>query len=70
MKQINHYVAWNEYHGNKYARYQGFAESESEFCQMCKNAGYDISDVDEIECCHANVRNEIGIPLKKGVSEY
>lgn len=70
MEKVNHYVAWMEFHGDRSARYQGYAESEEEFKSMCKEHGYDLSIVDEIECVKKDARNEIGRPIEKKLSEY
>lgn len=72
MKKVNHYVAWlPEIKGSRSARYQGVAESEEEFVKMCEEQGYDIHDADlAIECVKENVRNEMGRPCEKKVSEY
>lgn len=72
MKKVNHYVAWlPEIKGSRSAMYQGIAESEEEFVSMCEEQGYDIHDSDlTIECVKENVRNEMGRPCEKKVSEY
>ena len=72
MRKANHYVAWlPERKGSRSARYQGIAESEEEFIAMCEEQGYDIHDSElSIELEHKNVRNEMGRPCAKNVSEY
>ena len=51
--------------------YQGVAETEEEFVTMCEEQGYDIHDPDlSIELNRENVRNEMGRPCEKKVSEY
>ena len=72
MKKVNQYVAWLPYiNGSRSAMYQGIAESEEEFIEMCESAGYDIHDSElTIEMTKENARNEMGRPCTKNVSEY
>lgn len=70
MAKVNHYVAWIEYKGDRTARYQGIAETQGEFEQMCNEKGYDLSQIDEIECTKINVVNELGRACAKCVSEW
>ena len=72
MRKVNQYVAWLPYkNGSRSAMYQGIAESEEEFISMCEEQGYDIHDSElTIEMEHENVRNEMGRPCAKSVSEY
>lgn len=68
--EINHYVAWMNYGIEQTARFQGFAESEKEFKQMCEKKGFDLSEAYEIECIRRNVRDLLGRHCKKSVSEW
>lgn len=68
--EINHYVAWMHFHGDRTARFQGFAESEEEFKRMCEEKNFDISEADEIEYVRRNVRGLLGRLCKKSVSEW
>ena len=72
MKKVNQYVAWLPYkNGSRSAMYQGVAETEEEFVTMCEEQGYDIHNPDlSIELNRENVRNEMGRPCEKKVSEY
>lgn len=67
---INHYVAWMHFHGDKTARYQGLAESEEEFRELCKKKGFDLSEADEIECVKTDCKDPLGVSCKKSVKEY
>lgn len=70
--KTNLYVAYlPEMEGCRTARYQGIAESMDEFITMCEEQGYEIHDEDlTIELEKENVRNEMGRPCKKTVSEW
>ena len=64
---INHYIAYSsEYNGCRYAVYQGFCESESEFIAMCNEKGFDINEL-EVEEGKRNIRDEMGRPFDKKV---
>lgn len=67
---INHYVAWIYFHGVKTARFQGLAESEEEFHEMCKEKGFDLSEADEVECIKTDCTDPLGNPCKMSVKEY
>ena len=70
MRKVNQYVAWLEFKGSRSAVYQGVAESEAEFISMCEENGYDIHDEGLIiEMTHENVKDEMGRPIRKGVSK-
>lgn len=70
MRQVNLYVAsLPEVGGCTTARYQGIAESREEFITMCQQAGYDLDGLDIVEE-KRNVRNQMGQPCKKQVSEW
>lgn len=68
--EINHYVAWMHFHGDKIARFQGISENEDEFRQMCEEKGFDLSEADEVECIKENARDSLGRPIKKEVAEW
>lgn len=70
MNKVNHYVAWQEFHGDRSARYQGFAETQEEFELMCKEKNFDLSEVDEIECIKEDARDAGGRPCEKKATEY
>lgn len=67
---INHYVAWMHFHGDKSARFQGLAESEEEFREMCMMKGFDLSEADQIECVKKDCQDPLGKPCRKSVNEY
>lgn len=69
MRNVNKYVAWIDFRGDRTAKFQGVADSEEEFRQMCADKGFDLSEVDEVECIKENVKDSIGKPCKKQVTQ-
>lgn len=58
------------FHGEKTARFQGLAESEEEFREMCRMKGFDLSEADQIECIKEDCKDPVGKPCRKYISEY
>ena len=66
---LNSYCAYTkEYQGCRTAMYSGYAQSEERFVELCKNAGFDLEDLD-VELVHKNATNELGQPCQEGVRE-
>lgn len=57
--KTNHYVA--NYVGRKSTTcmYQGYAESEEQFRDLCNSAGYDLDGL-QVECIRKDARDEMG----------
>lgn len=63
---INYYIAKETKYGT--AMYNGYAENEEEFVNMCKDADYDLTDL-EIEEMNHDIKPNFGRMPSKGVGK-
>lgn len=71
MKQVNHYIAYDERdrkHGAVSVHYVGLAYDEEHFKELAEKANFDLSG-HTIELMKINVRNELRIPYKPFIKD-